>query len=566
MNHLFSLNRLHSLWHTKNKPIITDPESPQSWKIFRENVENLTRRLLSSKEMAWILFTDEPGSFAVAFLSLLYAGKDIHLSGVQPEHNISPEGYPVLSDISKISYVGIVKENLLDNQFMNIERDISKSRIILHTSGSTGKPKMVVKELFQIENELDALLVLWSSSFSDSTIYTTVSHQHFYGVLFSIMLPIISGGSIASNKLHYPESLYSLPDDRVTLISSPAFLKRLSSLEIGLSHRLHKVVVFSSGGFLPPGTAEFCKPFLGSHIYEVYGSTETGGIAWKKSPGEGLWKPFDVITILTEREGLLKIQSPYLANNDPFILEDQIKINQNGHFELCGRMDSIVKIEEKRIALNDLENRILDTGFVTDVAVFTFEERRQYIAAAVELNDNGKIEFAGKKKKDKNLYFRNYLSAFFHPTILPKKWRYPEFMPVNSQGKILRQEVVKLFDNPLSDHPEILSESEILNGWIFEIVFPEYYRYFDGHFPEMKILPAVAQVDWILKKIKEKTGRSVQVDRMPRIKFKNPIFPDQKISVKITLKEEISKVTFEYGIAEPKKIFSSGNIYLKENL
>ncbi|MDA3810735.1 MAG: AMP-binding protein [Spirochaetaceae bacterium] len=562
MKSLFLKERLSTLWERENLQIICDPDKPQDWVIFSRHVKNLTNRLLKSNNSSWVLYTEEPGEFAVAFLALLYSGKNIHLPGVRPESSITTSGLPVLSD-EKISLMPILTESPVAEMPMLNSLDFTKQKIIFHTSGSTGEPKMVVKELFRIEEELRVLSRLWGSVIKDTIVYSTVSHQHFYGILFSILLPLASGVPIASKKLHFPESLYSLIDKKITLISSPAFLKRLSPLDKSLNRGNNTISIFSSGGFLPVQTAEFCEKFFDSKIHEIYGSTETGGVAWKDSPGDGLWTPFEVVKILTEKKGGLKIRSPYLEKDNTYILDDKIIVSDNGLFELCGRRDSIVKIEEKRVALNDIENRILETKLVTDVAVIALENSRQYIAAVIELNDLGKQKFAGSKKKDINLFFRNYLSAFFHPTVLPKKWRYPLIFPVNTQGKILRNEIVHMFEKPV-DNPDIISESEIENGWIYEILFPKNYRYFDGHFPEMKILPAVVQVDWVMKKVEEKTGMTIHLERIPRLKFNNPIFPEKKVNVKIIYKPETLKISFEYRSSDTEKQFSSGNIYLKE--
>lgn len=564
MSSLFSIDSLTKIWTNPDQLVITDSEDGLSWSLFIQNVKILSTRLSGIESDSWMLYTEEPGEFLIAFLSLLYAGKNIHLPGVQPASNISPDGFPVLSDIKNISQVEISGiESGSVSSFVD-KSDFNGQKIFFHTSGSTGEPKLVAKNLNQIEHELNALSGLWGAVLSDSTVYTTVSHQHFYGILFSILLPLVSGIGIASKRLSFPESLYTIPDEKVSLISSPAFLKRLGSVEKNPDDRNHRFSVFSSGGFLPFSTATICESFFGSRIREIYGSTETGGIAWKESPGNSLWKPFDVVTVFTEKEGLLQIRSPYLQSDDIFTLEDQIRIDENGLFELCGRQDSIVKVEEKRVALNDIENRILETGLVTDAAVFVMENKRQYIAVAIELNESGLEKFSGNDKKEINRFFRSYLASFFHPTVLPKKWRYPRQMPVNSQGKILKKEVVGLFDKTVSDEPVFLSESEVENGWIFKMIFPENYRYFDGHFPEMKILPAVVQVDCVMNILKSKLDESVYLDRMPRMKFQNPIFPDKEVDLKVVYLPEDLKVSFEYSVSDPKKIFSSGKIFLKE--
>lgn len=528
-------------------------------------IAGMSVELAKTEEKSWLLYREEPGDFVLSFLALLYAGKNIHLPGAAPS-NDGLSGHSLFCDDSAVSDFSFDRDAVrVTGQLMYDEYSLvcQDNRIVFHTSGSTGQPKEVAKELIQIENEVEELRTLWGDIVKDSTVYTTVSHQHFYGMLFSILLPLAAGGTICPRRLHYPESLFSLSEGKSSLITSPAFLKRMVELEGNLASRKEKITPFSSGGFLPPGTAECSYDFFGNSVREIYGSTETGGIAWKLSPQEPYWKPFDAVSILSGKEGPLTIRSPFLPGDGQYILEDHIDMKENGTFELCGRKDSIVKIEEKRVALNDLENRLLENELVTDAAVFSLEGRRQFIAAAIELNEKGRETFAGADKKEINQYFRQSLAAHFHPVVIPKKWRYPDKMPVNSQGKLMRSEAKALFDIRLVDFPMILSEEKSEKGWDFVVNFPPEYRYFDGHFPEMKILPAVVQLDWVMSVFKEKTGLNPVIERMPRMKFQNPIFPDRNVKVRITWDAGKGKVGFEYASEEGSRKFSGGSIFVR---
>ena len=104
-----------------------------------------------------------------------------------------------------------------------------------------------------------------------------------------------------------------------------------------------------------------------------------------------------------------------------------------------------VKIEEKRISLTEVENRILQTGLVKDVCVIAMSDRRQYLAAAIVFNEEGKKKFADWKKFDINMYFHDYLIDFFENVVLPKKWRYLDELPMDLQGKKKKQDIEALF-------------------------------------------------------------------------------------------------------------------------
>lgn len=556
MKSIFDLDILDNYWKSKDFPFIQSMERILSWSEFMVSVKSLSSYINSYSDGSWILYTEEPEFFLIGFFALMFSGKDIVLPGVAPDTGELKR--PFLSDDF------IKRHNDSDDNCFKKSFDPSSQTVTLQTSGSTGESKNIVKTYRQIESELLELKDLWGDDFSDSIVYSTVSHQHYYGLLFSILLPVISGTTIVGRRIHYPESIYSFPDRKVVLTSSPAFLKRLTSLCKTSFTKTAELTIFSSGGFLPSMTSEYCRELLKTDIKEIYGSTETGGIGWKQSPGQNRWTPFRCIEISEDNSNGTFIRSPFLDSDDKYILDDSIEIYGNGQFTLIGRLDSIVKVEEKRVALNDIENRLLETGYAADVTVLFMEGKRQFIAAAIELNHLGKVKFEGFKKLEINNYFRNCLKTFFHPTVLPKKWRYPESIPRNTQGKLLRDKALSLFLCKTDVNSPII-HSELIDGdeMLYTIEHSENYRYFNGHFPEIKLLPAVAQVDWVLNTFSKVHNVDISVDVIPRLKFKNPIFPNKKVSVKISYDKKSKVVIFKYFDHKSNKIYSNGKILLK---
>ena len=110
-----------------------------------------------------------------------------------------------------------------------------------------------------------------------------------------------------------------------------------------------------------------------------------------------------------------------------------------------GRLESIVKIEEKRVSLLEFETRITESGLVSDVCVIPQEDIRQYLAAAMVFNAKGKEKFAGLQKLEINKFWREYLLQYFENIVIPKKWRYLDSLPVDAQGKKKREDIENLF-------------------------------------------------------------------------------------------------------------------------
>ena len=103
-----------------------------------------------------------------------------------------------------------------------------------------------------------------------------------------------------------------------------------------------------------------------------------------------------------------------------------------------------------------MENRLLASGLVADVKVIAMEDRRQYLAAAVVLNAQvyftvtglnaqGRECFGDQPKLVLNKFFHNYLMQFFENVTIPKKWRFPDSLPTDVQGKKRREDIAALF-------------------------------------------------------------------------------------------------------------------------
>jgi acyl-coenzyme A synthetase/AMP-(fatty) acid ligase len=231
------------------------------------------------------------------------------------------------------------------------------------------------------------------------------------------------------------------------IITVPAFLKRAFEPENPSGLKLKSPWIFTSGGVLAYETAHKTSEVFGFWPVEVYGSTETSGMAWRQSMHGPEWTVFDNAEISQNRDGCLIIRSPYIKNPAGFETADLVEIAEDGRFLLKGRLDSVVKIEEKRISFPEIENRILQSGLASDVSVVSLEDKRQYLAAAIVFNNKGKERFYGLEKHGINKFWREYLFQYFENIVIPKRWRYPETLPLDAQGKKKREDIQLLFSH-----------------------------------------------------------------------------------------------------------------------
>ena len=303
----------------------------------------------------------------------------------------------------------------------------------------------------------------------------------------------------------------------------------------------------------------------------MYGSTETSGIAWRQSVNGQEWTVFDNAQISRNRDGCLIIRSPYIKDPTGFETADMVEILEDGRFLLKGRIDSVVKIEEKRISFPEIENRIVQSGFVSDVCVISLEDKRQYLAAAIVFNNKGKEHFAGLEKHAINKFWREYLLQYFENVVIPKKWRYLEALPLDAQGKKKKEDIERLFsgEGELSDTATATSEGfgqldrekiieKTENSVSLEFTIPGTSLYFDGHFPGFPILPAVAQTEIILRYAARHLGTGIDPSEMKRIKFTSFIRPDMRLLLKLTKNEK----TISFHLSSPggETVYSTGTV------
>ena len=104
---------------------------------------------------------------------------------------------------------------------------------------------------------------------------------------------------------------------------------------------------------------------------------------------------------------------------------------------------------------------------------------------------------------------------------------------------------------------EVVSKEE--NQISLEFVIPASSDFFDGHFPEYKLLPAVAQFEVVTRYSKKYFGTQRWVPSIKRIKFSAPIRPDTKIHLDLKYNTEKGTVTFNLADANVEgKVYSSG--------
>ncbi|MFK3798020.1 AMP-binding protein [Pseudomonas sp. NPDC088444] len=423
--------------------------------------------------------------------------------------------------------------------------DLDACTLSLCTSGSSGEPKLIEKKLRQLANEVTALERLWGADLGHACIIGSVAAQHIYGLLFRVLWPLCAGRSFVRKQLPFPEDLQraSREHDAFAWVASPALLKRMGdNLDWASLSAVRRV--FSSGGALPAEAAESLHQRLDQWPTEILGSSETGGIAWRQ--GDPLWRAFDDVKLSQDEDGALRIESPYLPAGHVEQTADAARFSEDGRFELLGRLDRIVKLEEKRISLPLLEQALATHEWVSEARVGVVRENRASLGALVVLSDSGVHALRNQGRRSLTSALRQHLVPHCEALALPRRWRLLSQLPLNTQGKLPQTQVEALLVAPRVQEPEILNQQTSGDELTLELIVPLDLAHFSGHFPGTPILPGVVQIDWAIALGQRLMDLPPRFAGMEVLKFQQLVRPGDHITLTLRFDQERSKLHFAY--------------------
>jgi acyl-coenzyme A synthetase/AMP-(fatty) acid ligase len=444
---LIAIHALLASGRAAGHPVYHDGERFVPWHEFADAVAGRAGRFAQRPERRWLLTSEQPHDFAISMLALLHAGKTL----VIPPNTQPGTLARLAGSHDAIAGLGAPGPQAQASTLGKI--DPQAAIIDLYTSGSAGEPKCVRKTLAQFETEVSAQESLWGAALGDAAIVATSPHQHIYGLLFRLFWPLSAGRPFDSVTCDQPDMLAQrlarLGAARAcALVSSPAQLSRLPELIPLASLRPPPRIIFSSGGPLPAAAAGEFHRQLGYAPTEIFGSTETGGIAWRRQEGgeaSDVWSPLPGIEVAAAPDGALSLRSPFLAGGGPWRMDDAIEALAAGRFRLRGRLDRTVKIEDKRLSLADLEARLGEHPWVAAAAAVALAGRRQSVGAALVLTTRGREQLAARGRAAVVQQLRGHLAAHFEKVLLPRRWRFPERLPFDRRGKLPQAALSALF-------------------------------------------------------------------------------------------------------------------------
>lgn len=309
----------------------------------------------------------------------------------------------------------------------------------LFTGGSTGAPQLWTKTVANLLSEASYLQKAFAVSAADRVL-TTSPPFHIYGLLYSVLVPLLANASVIAATPAFPAELAAAIRDQAPtiLVTVPAYYRALKK---HLPDSSHLRMAFSSASPLADNDADRFTAATGVPIYDVYGSTETGGIGYRcRADGKESYTPFDTVDIRIEKERL-KVRSSFLApqlkvdGQGFFEAADRVDAGRDGTFTVIGRADGVIKVGGRRVDLADIRNQTLQLEGVRDALVFArpvATGRGNEILALVETDLPGDN-------------IRRHLAQTLEPWATPRAIRIVSKMPVTATGKYDRKTIGQLF-------------------------------------------------------------------------------------------------------------------------
>lgn len=339
----------------------------------------------------------------------------------------------VLFDANHKQLLDFYNENNI-NQLNGVEKLPQDTKLLFFTSGSSGFPVGAFKTKRNLESEVESLKKIVEQR-NIKKVIVTVPFVHIYGILAGLLLPL----ALDDIKLVVKEDFlpYELLDEakepNSLVITTPVFIKALGKLPSDES--LKKTLFISSTAPLSLEDVTSFHEKYNADVMQLFGSTETGGIAYKLNALVE-WTPLDGVEVAT-KEDKLNITSSFVSNFllkeslEPLVLpyqtEDIVEIKDE-KFTLIGRSNKLIKIAGKRISALQIE-KILEEIPEVQKAIVELVYKKELLRSeqiVITLESTKKIEKKILKEK---------IAHYYGVITIPFNLKYVDKINYSAMGK-----------------------------------------------------------------------------------------------------------------------------------
>ena len=238
------------------------------------------------------------------------------------------------------------------------------------TSGSTGAPVPHAKHWGLLVRNTRAgaqrlAQQMGRNDLNGVTLVATVPAQHMYGFESSVLIALLGGAAFDSARPFYPAdiaaALTRAPRPRM-LVTTPFHLKML--LDSGVALPAIDLTLCATAP-LAPQLAARAEAALAAPLMEIYGCTEAGQVASRRSTEGPEWHTYDGLR-LTGDGAETVVQGGHVPQ--PTLLADVLEVIDPQRFRLLGRSNDLINIAGKRSSLGHLNFHLNSIAGVQDGA------------------------------------------------------------------------------------------------------------------------------------------------------------------------------------------------------
>lgn len=531
---------------------------------FRASVAINARRIAATGCRRGVLVTHDAYWGAVGLLALVHAG----IECVLPPNGradalaaLARDGDLIVCDLPPGPVPWLMLEQGEPDAKLALSDSDPAGLITFFTSGSSGTPKRVEKTLAHIEREVAAIDRLLGRAVSDDArVFATVPHQHAYGLAFRVCWPLATGRPFGAETHDVWESALKCLMLGSVLVTSPAHLARMEGLK-PLPPERRPSLVLSAGAALSDAAAAQSAAVLGIAVTEIFGSTETGAIAYRvRDRADPPWRPLPGVAIGSTADGLLHVRAAHVPEGE-HNGADRVAIDGAGGIHFLGRSDRVVKIEGSRVSLTELEARLRALQWVADAAVVALGSPSHELGAAVVPNALGRDRLGATGEFRFSRHLRKALANHHDAPSLPRRWRFTDRLPEGAMGKSSAAAIAALFDGESRvdrTEPEIKAVRQTAGGAELDLYIDPGIVYLEGHFPRMPVVPAIAQIHWAIAFANRHMGVRIEAGQAFQVKFRRMMMPSTAVTLSLRAASRPERLIFEYRGGEG--IMSSGSI------
>jgi len=413
----------------------------------------------------------------------------------------------------------------------------------LLTSGSTGQPQPHAKTWAVLNTNTEGGVerlceLLGQPTLQGLTLVATVPPQHSYGFESSLLLALLGGAAFHAGRPFYPAdiaaALAEVPRPRA-LVTTPFHLKALLSARIDLPPC---ELVLSATAPLSPQLAREAEARFGGALVEIYGCTEAGQVATRRSAETEVWTTFGELRIRQEPgpargggEGDSEGERFVVHGGhvlEPTPLADLLKLEDARRFRLLGRANDLIHVAGRRSSLGHLDYHLNSIEGVQDGAFWLPDELPDAVVRPVAF-----VVAPELSREAIVAALRTRLEAPF----VPRRVVHVAALPREATGKLTR-DALRRFAHAqlgLAEPRESAPPQQVVRGVSNQVLHrrvPVDHPSFPGHFPGRPILPGVLLLAEVMEALRELGDATAAAGcEIASAKFLSPVLPGDELTI-----------------------------------